>query len=277
MNPWLPFALGALVVWSVQRVVTKVALVRWSTSYFYRLNAILSLLVYVPYAFIAPPDPRGLPGAFALSTLMAATFWVTTEATRRGPLGLVAPLTSLSPSITVVLALAFLGERLSVQGLLGVPLALIAAVLLAFRPTAPGAVAGWIGLAIASMAMQGVGAFFAKLVVTDTGPTDLLVVSAAVQLAVGLVLARHEPLATTRLTSGSGAVIAATLIAAAVATVGYLYALSVGPASLIVPLVATSPAFGGLMAVVLLHEPRSRRQFVGIGFGAIAAILLATS
>jgi hypothetical protein len=46
---WLPFALFALVVWSVQRVVTKVALVRWSTARFYRLNAILSLGVYAVF------------------------------------------------------------------------------------------------------------------------------------------------------------------------------------------------------------------------------------
>src|SRR5213594_2332155 len=104
---WLPFTLFALVVWSAQRVVTKVALVRWSTARFYRLNAILSLLVYVPFAIVVPPDGSRAAGALGLSLLMALTFWVTTEATGRGPVGVVAPLTALSPSITVVLALAF--------------------------------------------------------------------------------------------------------------------------------------------------------------------------
>ncbi|TMF63027.1 MAG: DMT family transporter [Chloroflexi bacterium] len=268
--------MAALLVWSVQRVVTKTALTRWSTTYFYRLNAILSLVVYVPFAFEVPPDPAGLPGAFALSLLMAATFWVTTEATRRGPVGLVSPLTALSPAVTVALAVGLLGERPGASALAGVVLALGGAVLLAYRPTASGAASGWLGLAVASLVMQGVGAFAAKLVVTGHGPTDLLVVGALTQLVVGAVIARDEPLAASRLLRGE-LVIAVTLVAAAAATIGYLTALSLGPASVIVPLVATSPALGGLLGIILLREAWTRRQLLGIACGVVAAALLATA
>ena len=276
LSVWIPFALLAVAVWSVQRVVTKVALVRWTTPYFYRLNAALSLLVYIPYAIVAPPDPNGIAVAVGLSLLMAGTFWVTTEATRRGPIGLVAPLTALSPALTAALAIALLAERPPIQAELAIPLALLAAALLAYRPAAPGAISGWLGLAVVSLAMQGVGAFVAKVVVSGPGPTDLLLTSAVVQLAVGAALARSEPLAMKRLARGPGLIVAATMIAAAVATIGYLYALSIGPASLIVPFVATSPAFGGLLGVFFLGEARTRRQLVAIGLGAVAAALLAT-
>lgn len=275
MEPWLPFAVGALVIWSIQRVVTKVALLRWSTAYFYRLNALLSLLVYVPFAVINPPDPTGLAGAFGLSLLMAATFWVTTEATRRGPVGLVAPLIAMSPALTVVLAIVLLGERPSPLALAGVPLGLASVMLLAFRPAAPGALAGWLGLAIASVVMQGIGAFIAKVVVTGSGPTNLLLMSASVQLAVGAVIARGESIDVRRLTQGRGLVIVGALASAAVATIGYLYALSVGPASLIVPLVATSPSLAGLLGVVVLRERSTRRQVAAIALGLIAAVVLA--
>lgn len=275
MEPWLPFAVGALVIWSIQRVVTKVALVRWSTAYFYRLNALLSLLVFVPYAVIDPPDPRGLPGAFGLSLLMAATLWVTTEATRRGPVGLVAPLTAMSPALTVVLAIVLLGERPSSLALAGVPLGLASVALLAFRPAAPGALAGWLGLAVASLVMQGIGSYIAKVVVTGTGPTNLLLMSASVQLAVGAVIARGESIDVGRLTRGRGLVIVGVLVSAAFATVGYLYALSVGPASLIVPLVATSPSLAGLLGIVVLREPSTTRQITAIALGLVAAALLA--
>jgi drug/metabolite transporter (DMT)-like permease len=276
VNVWLPFALAALTIWSVQRVVTKAALVRWSTARFYRLNAVLSLLVYVPFASLRPPDPSGLPGAIGLSVLMALTFWVTTEATRRGPVGVVAPLTAVSPAITFVLAVALLGELVSAQLLLAVALAVSAAVLLAYRPTTVDAIGGWLALALASVGLQGVGAFIAKLVVTGSGPTDLLVTSALMQICVGIVLARREPLDLRGTFDVKGLFVVATLVAAAVATIGYLTALSVGPASVIVPLVATSPALGGLLGIFVLRERASRRQFVGIALGLVAAALLAT-
>ena len=256
-------------------MVTKVALVRWSTAYFYRLNAFLSLLVYVPFAVLHPPDLGGIAGAFGLSLLMAATFWVTTEATRRGPVGLVAPLTAMSPALTVVLALILLEERPSSLALSGVPLGLLSAALLAFRPVAPGALAGWLGLAVASLVMQGAGAFIAKVVVTGSGPTTLLLTSTLVQLAVGALLARREPIAIGRLVHGRGPVIVGVLVSAAIATIGYLYALSVGPASVVVPLVATSPSFAGLLALVMLREPSTRRQIIAVGLGIVAAVVLA--
>lgn len=274
-DPWLPFTIGALVVWSIQRVVTKVALVGWSTAYFYRLSAFLSLAIYLPFAVLVPPDPAGLPAAFGLSLLMAATFWVTTEATRRGPVGLVSPLTAMSPALTVALALILLAERPSMLALAGVPLGLVSAGLLAFRAAAPGALAGWLGLAVASLVMQGLGAFIAKVVVTGSGPTDLLLSSAGVQLVVGLVIARHEPIAVDRLRRGRGPIIIGVLAAAAVATIGYLYALSIGPASVIVPLVATSPSLAGLLGLFVLRETSTARQLMAIALGTVAAVLLA--
>lgn len=276
MSAWLPLAVFAVAVWAVQRVVTKAALVRWSTARFYRTNAILSLAVYLGYAVFAPPDPARLLAALGLSLLMALAFWVTTEATRRGPVGLVAPLTAMSPAITVALAIAILGERLSAMGAAGVVLALTAALLLAYRPVAAGAMGGWIGLALGSLALQGVGAFIAKLVVTDAGPTDLLVMSATVQTVVGLILARGEPLAVAEtLGDASGRVIVVVMVAAAAATIGYLSALSVGPASVVVPLVATSPALGGLLGIVVLRERTTARQLAGAILGLAAAALLA--
>src|SRR3989442_6813182 len=100
---WLPLALFALVVWSVQRVVTKVALIRWSTARFYRLNAILSLAVYAVFAIAVPPEPGGVVGAVGLSLLMAVTFLATTQGTRPRPVGLVAPPPPMSPGLTLVL------------------------------------------------------------------------------------------------------------------------------------------------------------------------------
>ncbi len=271
---WLPLAFFALLTWSVQRVVTKAALVRWSTARFYRWNAIVSLLVYVPFALVVPPDRDALPAAFAMALYMAGAFWVATEATRRGPVGVVAPLTAASPAITVVLAMLVLGERPGALALGGVACAVAAAILLALRPAAA-ALGGWLGFALASLTLQGVGAFLAKVVVTAGGPTALLVTSILVQLVVGLYIARAEPIDPVANLRGMSLVVTLTLAAAALATIGYLSALSVGPASLVVPLVATSPALGGLLGIFALKEHASRRQYLGIAIGLVAIVLLA--
>ena len=272
---WLPLALFALVTWSVQRVVTKAALMRWSTAQFYRWNAIVSLAVYVPFTVLVPPRPDVLAGALGLSLLMALTFWVTTEATRRGPVSVVAPLTATSPAITVVLAVLLLAERPDALAVAGVGLAIAAALLLALRP-GPAPLGGWVALAVASLALQGVGAFIAKVVVTEGGPTTLLVTSVLVQLVVGAFIARAEPVDVRSHLRGMALVVTITLAAAALATIGYLSALSVGPASIVVPLVAMSPALGGLLGIVLLKERVGARQSIGIALGLVAIVLLAT-
>jgi uncharacterized membrane protein len=271
---WLPLALFALATWSIQRVVTKAALVRWSTARFYRWNAIVSLAVYVPFALLVPPRPEALAGAFGLSLLMALTFWVTTEATRRGPVSVVAPLTATSPALTVLLAVVLLSERPDAIAITGVILAIAAALLLALRP-GPAPLGAWVALALTSVVLQGIGAFIAKVVVTEGGPTTLLVTSVLVQLAVGAYIARAEPVDARSQVRGMPLVITVTLAAAAVATVGYLTALSVGPASLVVPLVATSPALGGLLGIVVLGERVGRPQSIGIALGLVAIVLLA--
>jgi drug/metabolite transporter (DMT)-like permease len=271
---WLPLALFALVTWSVQRVVTKAALLRWSTPRFYRWNAIVSVLVYVPFALLVPPRAEALAGALGLSLLMALTFGVTTEATRRGPVGVVAPLTAMSPALTVVLAVAFLGERPDALRTAGVAMAVAAAILLAVR-SGDVEVGAWVGLAIVSLVLQGVGAFIAKIVVTEGGPTTLLLTSVLVQLAVGVVIARAVPLDVAGSLRGMALVVTVTLAAAALATIGYLSALSVGPASLIVPLVATSPSLGGLLGIAVLKERVTRLQALGIAMGLVGIVLLA--
>ena len=248
------------------------------TRKFYLLSATVSLLVYLPYLVWRPPQPAELLPAFGLSCLMAVTFGVTTEAIRRGPLGAVSPITALSPALTAVLAIGLLRERLHLVGYAGLVVAPLGIVLLSIRPkraTGDGETA-WLALAVISLILQGIGAFIAKLVVTPAGPSALLLTSAAVQVLVGIFLAPPWRWSARDL---SGRPALYTLIAygvAAVATIGYLLALAQGPAAVIVPLVATSPALAGLLGVAFLKEPTSRRQLTGIGLALAGAVFLAT-
>jgi len=206
---------------------------------------------------------------------MAVTFGVTTEAIRRGPLGAVSPITALSPALTAALAILVLDERIGLTAYLGIALAPAGIVLLSLGRPERDRQTGWRALAVASLVLQGVGAFVAKLVVTPAGPSALLLMSAAVQVVVGLFLAppsrwhRHDLLRRPAIFT----VVA--YVTAGIATIGYLAALASGPASVVVPLVATSPALAGLAGILFLHERSSKRQVAGITLALAGAVLLA--
>lgn len=277
VHAWLPAALFALTVWAVQRLLSKVALASLGTRKFYLLSAAVSLLVYTPYLLVRPPAPRDLLPAFGLACLMAVTFGVTTEAIRRGPLGAVSPITALSPALTAIIGLALLGERLPSWGYVGIALAPAGVALLSLDDGKNGGRMAWLSLAVASVALQAVGAYIAKLVVTPGGPSALLLMGALVQVIVGLFLAPPW-----RWTAGDlrGRAATFTVVAyaiAAVATIGYLLALAAGPAAVVVPLVATSPALAGMLGILFLKEEAGLRRLAGMGLALVGAVLLSST
>ena len=274
---WLPAALFALVAWSIQRLLSKVALTTLGTRKFYLLSAVVSLAVYTPYLVWRPPTVAELLPAFGLACLMAVTFGVTTEAIRRGPLGAVSPVTALSPAVTAALAVALLGERLTPLAYLGVALAPIGVVLITLGPTNSKGKQGWLALAILSLVLQGIGAFIAKLIVSPAGPSALLLMGASVQVVVGLFLAPPRTWSVADLRGRPAVFTIIAYLIAGIATIGYLLALARGPAAVVVPLVATSPALAGLLGIAILKEETNWRQWAGIALALCGAVLLSLS
>lgn len=175
----------------------------------------------------------------------------------------------------MLLAIVFLDERISPAQAAGVGAGVVALVLLGFRAGDRKPDRAWRALAVASILLQGLAAFLAKVVIRPFGPSALLVSSATVQVVVTLVLLHHAktplPSFGTRLSRWNAAV----LLFAAVATIGYLWALSKGPASVIVPFVAVAPALSGMLGAIVLGERTTRSQRVGIAVGLVGATLLA--
>lgn len=276
MQTWLLPTLFALIAWTAQRVLGKVALTTLGTNKFYLLSAAVSLGTYAPYLLLRPPTPPQLLPAFGLACLMALTFGVTTEAIRRGPLGAVSPITGLSPALTALLAISLLDERLGWTAALGVVLALLGVLLLSWKSKGIRRVGpGWLWLALLSLVLQGFGAFLAKVVVTPAGPSALLLMGAGVQVVVGLFLAPPGKWERSDLRGRPALFTIVAYVLGGVATIGYLLALASGPAAVVVPLVATSPALAGLLGIAVLNEKTNRRQLAGIVVAIGGAVLLA--
>jgi uncharacterized membrane protein len=180
----------------------------------------------------------------------------------------------LSPALTAGLAVAFLGERLSWVSYGGVALAPVGVVLLSLNPRKGKGGEGWVWLAILSLILQGIGAFIAKLVVTPAGPSALLLMGAAVQVTVGLFLAPPRTWSRADLRGRPAGFTIVAYVVGGIATIGYLLALANGPAAVVVPLVATSPAIAGLLGITILKEETSPRKWFGIGVALAGAVLL---
>ena len=278
LQSWLLPALFALVAWAIQRLLGKVALTTLGTRKFYLLSAVVSLLTYTPYLVLRPPALPQLLPAFGLACLMALTFGVTTEAIRRGPLGAVSPITGLSPAITALCAVTLLEERLKWTSALGVALAPLGVLLLGWESKDRNqGRSGWLWLAVLSLVLQGVGAFLAKVVVTPAGPSALLLMGASVQVMVGLFLAPPWKWERSDLRGRPALLTIVAYVLGGVATIGYLLALACGPAAVVVPLVATSPALAGLLGITVLKEQTSRRQLAGIALALVGAVILSRS
>ena len=67
----------------------------------------------------------------------------------------------------------------------------------------------------------------------------------------------------------------ATGIALTVAVVSLFRALSLGPASIVVPIYGMFIVGGAVLGMLVLHEPVTARKLVGIGFAVLSVFLIA--
>ncbi len=256
-------------------MLSKVALQDLGTEQFYLLSAIVSLLTYAPYLALRPPARSELLPAFGLACFMAVTFGVTTEAIRRGPLGTVSPITALSPAFTAALAILVLHEQIGLPVYLGIALGPAGIVLLSLGRQEGEGQTGWRALALASLVLQGVGAFVTKLVVTPSRALRPAPDERRSPVCRRALPSSSQPLASSRPVEAPRRIPVVAYVTAGIATIGYLAALASGPASVVVPLVATSPALAGLASILFLHERTSKQQLVGITLALAGCVLLA--
>ncbi|HEY3662048.1 MAG TPA: EamA family transporter [Chthoniobacterales bacterium] len=75
--------------------------------------------------------------------------------------------------------------------------------------------------------------------------------------------------------SSSGWLSYATGVALAVAVMSLFRALSLGPASIVVPVYGMFIVGGAILGIVFLHEPLTARKLLGIGLAVVSVLLIA--
>lgn len=161
-------------VWAITMIVPCVGAMWFDTFQRSRKGAGYGLLI-------------GLTGAGGQLLLFASL--------TMGPAFLIFPIIALSPAVTVLLAMCFLGERTTASGWVGVILALAAIVIFALTDgTGKVAGIGWLPLAIIVCLCWGVQAFLMKCASTaginDTTVFFWMTVSALLLIPVALLVGR---------------------------------------------------------------------------------------
>lgn len=235
--------------------------------------AVWSVTMIIPALFILPRqgfDRRGraaLWGLLAGLTGAAGQLFLFYDLTI-GPAYLVFPIVSVSPAITVLLALGFLRERLRPLGIAGLVAVLVAIVFFSVTTTGGRTSGPWLLIALAVMVAWGAQAFFLRKAATegvnDATTFSWMAISALLLTPIALVFAGGF---------GFGAPWQAPVLAFgtqllnAVGALFLVMALSRGKASVVSPVAnALAPALTVVVSLIAL-------QTLPTVFGAIGIVL----
>jgi uncharacterized membrane protein len=183
--------------------------------------------------------------------------------------------------ITVILAIALLDEPLTIAKIFGLALALTATWLLVGTGTAkPSASASGrhtslmkVGIATASF---GTATFFHALGLRHgVTPETLIVAQAAVFMPVA-TLVTYRTHRNLRLPKGIFRYSLPTSIALVCATLFLLHGLTLGPASVLVPIAQMGFIVAALLGILVLREGVTTRKIIGLTSALVALAVLAT-
>jgi uncharacterized membrane protein len=257
-------------------------------------NGFPETLIYVVWALtMIPPalfalarndwrlehDGRSILYGSLIGLLGAGGQMLLFHAVHTGPTYLIFPLIALSPVVTIAMSVAWLHERVSRLGALGIALALIALPLFDYSPgeNAAGYGVAWFIYSLIILGAWGVQAFFIKLANHTMSAEGIFVYMTLMGLAL-IPLALHMTDFSQPINYGAGGpwLAAVTQILNSVGALTLVYAFRYGKAMVVSPLTnAGAPLITALIALAILGLVPQPLKIVGIVLAFAAAALLA--
>jgi uncharacterized membrane protein len=257
-------------------------------------NGFPETLIYVVWALtMIPPalfalarngwrlehDGRSILYGSLIGLLGAGGQMLLFHAVHTGPTYLIFPLIALSPVVTIAMSVAWLHERVSRLGALGIALALIALPLFDYSPgeKAAGYGVAWFIYSLIILGAWGVQAFFIKLANHTMSAEGIFVYMTLMGLAL-IPLALHMTDFSQPINYGAGGpwLAAVTQILNSVGALTLVYAFRYGKALVVSPLTnAGAPLITALIALAILGLVPQPLKIVGIVLAFAAAALLA--
>jgi uncharacterized membrane protein len=282
MTPGIGFALGAMLCFGIGDLIYKRAAMSGIQSrQFIMMQSWVYCSAVTIYAWLTgtlQPTAAGLWGSLAGLFALSA-FYNFARSLQDGAVSTNAPIFRLNFTITAALAILLLGETLTLTKGVALIAALVAVWLLLAergggktRSTA----ASLVRVVIATISL-GLANFLLKLGLQQGALPETLV---SMQAWVFSSTATLLVLLSERRIVVSGPVWRYSTPAALVLVTAFVvlaYALSLGPASVLVPVAQMSFVFTAVLGAVLFREPLNARKIIGLLIAAAALVLFAVS
>ena len=197
----------------------------------------------------------------------------------KGPVSITAPVFRLNFIVTAILAIAVLNEPLTPLKIVGFAFALAATWLLVagfgngFRPAGR---SFFFHVSIATLAM-GAASFFHKLGLRQGMLPETMLTAQAVVFFCMAIIYTYAAEGTLRLPATTWRYSLPAAIASIAAFLFMLHSLSIGPASVLVPIAQMGFVVTSILGIIVLDEPFTLRKAVGLSAATLALISLAIS
>jgi drug/metabolite transporter (DMT)-like permease len=286
MSRWLAYCLGAVLVWGVWGLVFAAASNMMPPLMVQVLTTVGLTPVAVGLLFsknVWKGQRRGRGVAWGLATGLGGTIGtiaLSQAFVLGGEASIVAPLTAMFPLVTLVLAVAFLHERLNFIQAIGIVVALVAIFLFSSVDGTIGAASSlasltspWMLSALAALTLFGIQGVTQKLSTNDISSELATICYWVVSvIAAGGILATQPfdwslPLVAWPLVLGAGALMGVAIC------IG-LAAYRDGKASIVTALIALYPVLTVALAIPILGESMNLLKGAAIGLAILAGLAL---
>jgi len=288
---WLPLALVAIFLYGTSQVAQKVSLNSVSAPSVAFLSIVLavpiSLVCLAPYLWsgeIMKLDFSALGLGLIAATFGQFGYYTYLEAAERGPISIVGSVTAAYPIMVIVVAIALLGETPSYVQLAGVLLVTFAVIALSYahgnggdRRTVTGP--KYLAICIVTVLFWGLWAIFTKLALNHMDALLFLGLYAVVIIPATLIYYAYRGLKVQQVIPTWSVPIMIAVMSAEVGNIAFfceINAVDAGPASIVFPLVASSPVIVVLLAYAFLKERLARIEWLLVGLVVGGIILVST-
>ena len=285
MEHWLVYAVVTTLFWGVWGALIELPEKRGFPA---TLGYVVWSLTMIPCALVAlslvgwklEADARSVALGLAAGFLGAGGQLALFEVLRRGPAYLVFPIVSLSPAISVVMAVVLLRESATPRAWTGIVLALIAVPLLSYQPPGGSPAARgrlWLGLALAVCFAWGIQAYVLRFANQTMRSESIFFYMAATGIALAPVALWMTDFRKPINWGPRGPWLAAVIQSLnSIGALTMVYAFRYGKAIVVSPLInAVAPAITVLLSLILYRTIPHRIVALGMALAAIAFFLMA--